>query len=82
MSIRLALLGTALCVQAASAQTYVLVVSGVGGEPQYTDLFRRWGTEVVDAARRLGVPGANVTFLAEHPERDARISGPAAASQL
>ncbi len=77
------LLAMGLCVRPMSAQTYVLVVSGVGGDPQFTERFTRWGTDVVEAARqRLAVPEANVTFLAEHPERDARINGPATKERL
>ena len=81
--VTLALLGMVLSVRPASAQTYVLVVSGVGGDPQFTGRFTRWGGELVDAARqRLAVPEANVVFLAERPERDARINGPATKERL
>ncbi len=65
------------------AQTHLLVVSGVGGDPQFADLFTRWGVGVVDAAqRRLGLPETSITFLAEHPERDRRIAGPATKERL
>ncbi len=76
------LAAVALCTQSAYPQTYVLVVSGVGGDPQFSDRFTRWGTAVVDAARRLAVPEANVSFLAERPERDSRIRGPATKERL
>ena len=79
----LVLLSMALCVEAASAQTHVLVVAGVGGDALFTERFTRWGLDAVDAARRrLAVPEANVTFLAERPERDPRISGPATKERL
>ncbi|MEN8160994.1 MAG: hypothetical protein ABFS41_13050 [Myxococcota bacterium] len=50
----------------AAPQARVLVVSGLGGEPQYAERFRRWGATIADAAR--AVPGAraeDVVFLAE-----------------
>lgn len=70
-------------VRAAAAQTYVVVVSGVGGDSVYADRFLRWGLEVVEAAhQRMGVSGDRLVFLAERPERDRRISGPATKEQL
>jgi len=67
----------------ALAQTYVIVVSGVGGDPRFTERFTRWGAAVVEATRqRLGVPEGNVVFLAERPERDSKISGPATKDRL
>lgn len=48
------------------AQTWVLVISGIGGEPRFSEQFLSWGKSVVDAAvAKYGVPAANVTFLAE-----------------
>lgn len=79
----LALLCLALITRVASTQTYVVVVSGVGGDPQFSDRFLRWGTELVDAVRqRLAVPESNLVLLAEGPERDPRISGPASKERL
>lgn len=77
------LFGVALYARAAPAQTYLVVVSGVGGDLQFSDLFARWGAAVVDAAhQRLGLPDSNITFLAEHAERDRRITGPATKERL
>ncbi|MBI2535499.1 MAG: hypothetical protein HYW06_00670, partial [Gemmatimonadetes bacterium] len=79
----LVLLGMARHVNESLAQTHVLVVSGVGGDAQFTERFTRWGTDLVDAARQgLGLPSANVAFLAERPERDPRITGPATKERL
>jgi hypothetical protein len=62
----------------AVAQTYYVVVSGVGGDPTYTQRFTQWGDMVVDAARsRWGVPDSDIVYLGEHPEGDARMRGPA-----
>lgn len=61
----------------APAQTHLLVVSGIGGEPAYSERFHQWGTSLVDAAReRAGLTAEQVVYLAERPERDpARIAG-------
>jgi hypothetical protein len=62
----------------AAAQTYYVVVSGVGGDPAYTTRFTAWGDTVVDAVRsRWGVPDSDIVYLGEHPEADSRMSGPA-----
>ena len=58
----------------AAAQTWLLVVSGLGGEPAYTERFHEWSTALVDAAvEQLGIPNDRVVYLAERPDRDARI---------
>lgn len=57
-------------VPTAEGQSYVLVVTGAGGEPRYADEFHEAGAALVDAAvRRFGVPAANVVMLGERPER-------------
>ena len=46
--------------------TFVLVVAGAGGEPQYTAEFHAAATAIADAARtRFGVPDSNVVYLGE-----------------
>jgi hypothetical protein len=61
----------------ARAQTQLLVVSGLSGEPRYATEFNRWGASLVDAAQtRYGLRPDQVIWLAETPESDAkRISG-------
>lgn len=82
-AIGLAVLLLAVGLRSSLAQTHVVVVSGVGGDPQYSELFRGWGGRVVEAARaRLGVPAANISFLAERPERDRRITAAATKERL
>lgn len=52
----------------AAAQARVLVVSGLGGEPVYSERFRRWGATIADAARSAPATAAgDVVFLAEDP---------------
>ena len=57
----------------------VLIVSGVGGEPQYVEAFHKQGLAMVEALRnRFGVPDGDIVYLAEDPKRDAtRIKGQA-----
>jgi hypothetical protein len=57
-----------------AAQTYLLVVSGLGGERAYVERFHSWGTNLITAAvEDLGIPEQHVVYLAEDPERDPRI---------
>ncbi|GIW51227.1 MAG: hypothetical protein KatS3mg081_0582 [Gemmatimonadales bacterium] len=58
-----------------AGQTHLVIVSGLGGDPQYTEAFYQWGAALADAASKLGVPDTNIFFLAENPERDRRIAG-------
>jgi hypothetical protein len=55
----------------AGQQSHLLVIGGLGGEPEYSEAFHAWGTALVDAARtRYGLPASNIVYLAERPERD------------
>jgi len=61
---------------AAHGQTHLVVISGLGGEPGYRELFYEMGSSLVQAARdRHAVPGENILFFAERPEREASITG-------
>lgn len=56
--------------------TRLLIVSGLGGSPQYTPQFRAWGLALVDAARtRFALPDSDVVYLAEAGAPDRRIGG-------
>ena len=60
----------------AMAQTWLLVVSGLGGEPAYVERFHTWSTALVDAATDdLRIAEDHLIYLAERPDRDARIRG-------
>ena len=48
--------------------TRLLIVSGLGGDPQYAEQFVEWGLEMADAADTAGIPPDNILFLAEDPE--------------
>lgn len=48
---------------------HVLVVSGLGGTPEYADRFHAQALALLDAAAAQGVPGARLRWLAEDPTR-------------
>jgi len=60
---------------AASQATHVLVVSGLGGGPEYGDRFRDWSLELVRAAQQAGVDDANIAWLAEREDVHAAVDG-------
>ncbi|HWP36909.1 MAG TPA: C13 family peptidase [Gemmatimonadales bacterium] len=72
----------ACTVASAHAQTYLVLVSGLAGEPVYRERFHAWASELRSAAMRLGVPDSHVIYLAEDPARDPSIRGPATKDQL
>lgn len=55
-----------------SAQgTYVAVIVGLGGEPEHSETFRRWGATLVDhAAGPLGIPRDRIVYLLDDPQQD------------
>lgn len=61
----------------AMAQSHLLVVSGLAGEPRLEEQFHNWSTDMITAAQeRFGVPAERVVYLAENPARDpSRIGG-------
>jgi hypothetical protein len=64
-----ALLSLALALGLAAplrAQTYLVVVTGLSGEPPYARAFREWASTLIGAAEhRLGMPANHITYLAE-----------------
>jgi hypothetical protein len=60
----------------AAAQTHLVVITGLSGEPRYAAAFHEWATTLIDAAEgRWGIPKSNVLYLAEKVETDSsRIS--------
>jgi len=62
---------------AARPAAHVLVVSGIGGTPEYVELFYEQASGLVAAAReRWGLPEDRVTWLSEDPSRaPGRIAG-------
>ena len=56
---------------------HLIIVVGLAGDPEFGELYGKWGTSLVDAATgRLGVPAGNVVYLHEKPDSDPkRITG-------
>ena len=55
-----------------SAQnTHILLISGLGGDPEYTEAFHGWLSRFADAAtEKYGVPAERITYLGEKTELD------------
>ena len=52
-------------------QTHLLVITGLGGDLEYTERFHDWATTLIDAAvTRYELPRDNVTYLGEKPDLD------------
>ena len=65
------MLGGILLPQSPVGDSHVVIVTGIGGQSQYSDAFHRWGVAMFDAAaERLGLPAENIVLLSERPERD------------
>src|SRR5688500_1977160 len=83
---RLALASVFLSVAAtaAGAQSHLLIVSGLGGERQYSDAFYEWAITMADAAKaRHGLAPDRIIYLAEDPARDtARIQGKSTGAEI
>jgi hypothetical protein len=62
---------------ASRAQTRLVVISGLPGEPKYVESFHAWSASLVDAARsRYGVADSSIVWLAEDPAKaPGRIAG-------
>ena len=76
-NVAFSLLATLYPLRAALAQTRLVVVSGLAGEPKYAESFHQWSAALIDAARsRYGLPDSSVVWLAEHPAKaPGRIAG-------
>ena len=66
-----ALLTLLLCPPQVSAQTHLVIVSGLGGDELHRARFHSWAVSMIDAATtRFGIPESDITYLAERVERD------------
>ena len=51
--------------------THILLISGLGGDPQYTETFHGWLSRFADAAtEKHGVPPERITYLGEKTDLD------------
>ena len=59
---------------AGAQQTHLLVITGLGGDPTYTEQFHDWASTLIGAAvDRHGVPAEHVTYLGERADLDPAI---------
>jgi hypothetical protein len=67
----------ALAGRARAQDTHLLIVAGLGGEPQYAEAFRAWSSSLLASAeKRLGIPRSRITYLTEDPEKGpAQVDG-------
>lgn len=66
-----AIASAALAAPSAAQDTHLLIVAGLGGEPQYAESFRVWSSNLQAAAeKRLGIPRSRITYLAEDPGKE------------
>src|SRR5687768_669955 len=73
----LSVLSSLIPLPASLAQTRLVLISGVAGEPKYVQSFHAWATSLVDAARkRYGMADSSIVWLAEDPAKaPGRIGG-------
>jgi len=67
----------ALAGRAPAQDTHLLIVAGLGGEPQYAEAFRAWSSSLLAGAeKRLGIPRSRITYLTEDPGKGpAQVDG-------
>ena len=63
-------MAAALLPTSARPDTFLLIVSGVGGEESYSQSFYDWSKTIFEAASAAGIASDNITYLAEDPARD------------
>jgi hypothetical protein len=59
-----------LPLRAGAQDSYLLLITGVGGGDEFSAQYQKWAAAIVDGATKHGVAAANVTFLSETPEKD------------
>jgi hypothetical protein len=60
---------------AAAQDSHLLVITGVAGDEEHVAQFHKWAMAVVDAAKRFGVPDADVAYLGQAGAGSAHIRG-------
>jgi hypothetical protein len=79
MVLYFAVLSLLISPNSGNAQSYVLAVAGLGGEPRYEAAFREWASAFVETATTgFGIPSEDAVWLAGSSARaDAEAAGPA-----
>ena len=69
---------------ARAQDTYLVLVTGLGGEESYSISFHSWASALQAAAEKtFGIPRVHITYLGERPERDpSRIDGKATREEI
>jgi hypothetical protein len=62
---------------------FLLILVGLGGDPEHAELFHKWGGELAESAAKLGVPPEHLVYLVDEPsEGDKHVSGKATVEQI
>ena len=65
----------------AAPKSFLIVVAGVGGEPEYSERFAAWTETMLEAAQsRMAIPRNRIVHLAEH--YSVGIDGPSTKGEL
>src|SRR5262249_24701620 len=54
---------------AVAQDTHLLVIVGVGGDDDHVKAFNKYALTIMDAAKKHGLPDADVTYLGENPDQ-------------
>ncbi len=64
--IAIALLLSTMASTQAAERSFLMVVSGIGGEPVFSEKFAKWSKTMISAAEtRMGMPREHIVYLAE-----------------
>ena len=70
------LLMTAAVQPVCGQDTHILIITGLGGDPEFRQKFSEWsGTLVSAVGEKFAIPAENIIFLSEDPAADPRIQG-------
>ena len=65
---------TAVAPPVTGQDTHILVITGLGGDPAYSERFMEWGSALVAvASEKFGLPADRIIYLGEDPAADPRI---------
>ena len=56
-------------------KVFLLIVVGLGGVPEHSESFRKWGATLAEASERLGVTPDRLVYLTDAPPDDKRVTG-------
>jgi hypothetical protein len=59
----------ALATPLLAQDTHLLVIVGVGGDEDHVKAFNKYALAIEDAAKKHGMPDANMTYLGENPDQ-------------